>query len=275
MGSDTLCQLKSSQGDVLEIETRAACLSGFIANMVADLDVGTDNVIPLLTVRSGVLREVIDYCNCHVDNVPDEIPKPLKSCILQESSVSQQDSHYISKFDLDDLIELANAADYLQIPSLVDLTCSKIASMLYEDFLAAATVSQRCTPSSTHFSTKVFTLCPNSTISEEVLTRVKGLDDFEADLMEKLGGRKNQKFIKCIVRRIGCAEWGKLTPWKKWCHVQSARSLAPKRTIYEYSQVESISPRKDRALLRRVTSTTPEAGSFRVDSSKIASLGGR
>ncbi|CAE8674022.1 unnamed protein product, partial [Polarella glacialis] len=85
-----MLKLKSSQGDVFEVEPEVACMSTLIKNMVDDS--GTDEEIPLPNVKSAILSKVVDYCKFHKDNVPAEINKPLKSTNLVECGVSEWDN---------------------------------------------------------------------------------------------------------------------------------------------------------------------------------------
>merc|ERR1711924_395342 len=59
---------------------------------------------------------------------PEEIQKPLKSTNLMECGVSEWDSEYVN-IEQEVLFELILAANYLDIKSLLDLTCAKVASM--------------------------------------------------------------------------------------------------------------------------------------------------
>eukprot|EP00811_Abedinium_folium_P013790 NODE_22833_length_692_cov_5.842478.p1 GENE.NODE_22833_length_692_cov_5.842478~~NODE_22833_length_692_cov_5.842478.p1 ORF type:complete len:164 (+),score=56.10 NODE_22833_length_692_cov_5.842478:77-568(+) len=119
-------KLKSSQGEVFEMEADVACMSTLIKNMVED---GTDEEIPLPNVKTAILSKVIDYCKYHKDNPPEEIQKPLKSTNLVECGVSEWDSEYVN-IEQEVLFELILAANYLDIKSLLDLTCAKVASMI-------------------------------------------------------------------------------------------------------------------------------------------------
>ncbi|CAE7942207.1 Skp1 [Symbiodinium sp. KB8] len=140
MAEDKL-KLKSSQGEIFEVDPEVATMSTLIKNMVEDS--GTDEEIPLPNVKTAILSKVsilqsvhqnplhhedrdaeysvIDYCKYHKDNPPEEIQKPLKSTNLVECGVSEWDSEYVN-IEQEVLFEL--------ILSLLDLTCAKVASMI-------------------------------------------------------------------------------------------------------------------------------------------------
>eukprot|EP00439_Symbiodinium_sp_Y106_P008978 s3365_g1.t1 len=122
-------KLKSSQGEIFEVDPEVATMSTLIKNMVEDS--GTDEEIPLPNVKTAILSKVIDYCKYHKDNPPEEIQKPLKSTNLVECGVSEWDSEYVN-IEQEVLFELILAANYLDIKSLLDLTCAKM-DVLYTE----------------------------------------------------------------------------------------------------------------------------------------------
>eukprot|EP00450_Noctiluca_scintillans_P005353 CAMPEP_0194490252 /NCGR_PEP_ID=MMETSP0253-20130528/9534_1 /TAXON_ID=2966 /ORGANISM="Noctiluca scintillans" /LENGTH=214 /DNA_ID=CAMNT_0039330861 /DNA_START=33 /DNA_END=674 /DNA_ORIENTATION=+ len=126
-GDGEMLKLKSSQGEVFEVEPEVACMSTLIKNMVDDS--GTDEEIPLPNVKTAILSKVIDYCKYHKDNQPEEIQKPLRSTNLCDCGVSEWDSEYVN-IEQEVLFELILAANYLDIKSLLDLSCAKVASMI-------------------------------------------------------------------------------------------------------------------------------------------------
>merc|ERR1712060_589892 len=97
--------------------------------MITDDNDETGEEIPLPNVKTAILSKVIDYCKYHKDKSPEEIQKPLKSTNLLECGVSEWDAEYVN-IDQEILFELISAANYLDIKSLLDLTCAKVASMI-------------------------------------------------------------------------------------------------------------------------------------------------
>merc|ERR1712203_1064021 len=119
--------LKLTWGEIFEVEPEVACMATLIKNMVDDS--GTDEEIPLPNVKTAILSKVIDYCKYHKDNPAEEIQKPLKSTNLIECGVSEWDAEYVN-IEQEVLFEIILAANYLDIKSLLDLSCAKVASMI-------------------------------------------------------------------------------------------------------------------------------------------------
>jgi S-phase kinase-associated protein 1 len=119
-------KLISAEGTTYEVEEQVACKSQLIKNMVEDA--GTNEEIPLPNVKSEILEKVIEYCRHYKESTPQEIEKPLKSAVLSEV-VPSWDANFV-ELEQEVLFELILAANYLDIKSLLDLTCAKVASML-------------------------------------------------------------------------------------------------------------------------------------------------
>ena len=63
------------------------------------------------------------------DKEPAQIPKPLPSANLNEFT-NEWDVNFINSIELDGIFDLINAANYMDINSLLDLACAKIASLM-------------------------------------------------------------------------------------------------------------------------------------------------
>jgi S-phase kinase-associated protein 1 len=84
--------------------------------------------IPLSDVKASTLAKVIEFMKHHVDSKLPEIEKPLRSANLAEI-VPEWDARFV-EVDQEVLFELMLAANYMDIKSLLDLTCAKVASVI-------------------------------------------------------------------------------------------------------------------------------------------------
>lgn len=123
---DDQLNLISQDQTSFTVSTKVACLSELVKTM-AETDQDERN-IPLPNVKANVLAKVVEYLNYHVNNPAAEIDKPLKSANMTEV-VSQWDAQFV-EVDQELLFELILAANYMDIKSLLDLTCAKVASMI-------------------------------------------------------------------------------------------------------------------------------------------------
>jgi S-phase kinase-associated protein 1 len=112
-----------------EIAVKAIMMSDTINNMLIDLGVNESDaldlpIIPLSSVKSKILDKIIEYCNYHVENVI----KPLDNDKKSTDDILPWDLDFC-KIDQETLFELILAANYLNIQSLLDLTCKTVANM--------------------------------------------------------------------------------------------------------------------------------------------------
>ncbi|KAJ4962932.1 hypothetical protein NE237_022871 [Protea cynaroides] len=112
--------LKSSDGETFDIDKEVALESQTIKHMIED-DCA-DNGIPLPNVTSKILARVIEYCKKHV-----ETPKSDDRTVDEE--LKSWDAEFV-KVDQATLFDLILAANYLNIKSLLDLTCQTVADMI-------------------------------------------------------------------------------------------------------------------------------------------------
>ncbi|GAV79380.1 Skp1 domain-containing protein/Skp1_POZ domain-containing protein, partial [Cephalotus follicularis] len=113
--------LKSSDGETFEVDEAVALESQTIKHMIED-DC-TDNAIRLPNVTSKILSKVIEYCKKHVES-----PKPDDRVAVDED-LKTWDAEFV-KVDQATLFDLILAANYLNIKSLLDLTCQTVADMI-------------------------------------------------------------------------------------------------------------------------------------------------
>ncbi|KAH7484375.1 hypothetical protein PRIC1_003684 [Phytophthora ramorum] len=121
--------LVSMDGDSFEVSRSVAAMSELVKTLISD-DADDDEVqeIPLPNVKSPVLSKVIEFCSQHHNSPMREIEKPLKSADMHDV-VSDWDANFVD-IEQEILFELILAANYMDIKSLLDLACAKVASMI-------------------------------------------------------------------------------------------------------------------------------------------------
>ena len=92
-------------------------------------DSGTEEEIPLPNVKKNILVKIMEYCEKHRNDNPPEIEKPLRHSNLSEL-VDAYDAKFIDIENLEDLFDIILAANYLDIKSLLDLSCAKVATLI-------------------------------------------------------------------------------------------------------------------------------------------------
>ncbi|KAB1204055.1 SKP1-like protein 1B [Morella rubra] len=122
MSSGRKITLRSSDGETFEVDEAVALESQTIKHMIED-DCA-DNGIPLPNVTSKILSKVIEYCKKHV-----ETPKTEDRSTSLDEDLKTWDLEFV-KVDQATLFDLILAANYLNIKSLLDLTCQTVADMI-------------------------------------------------------------------------------------------------------------------------------------------------
>ena len=112
--------LKSSDGDTFVIAKAVAMKSQTVKNLIED--VGEDTGIPISEVTGRILAKVIEYCKKHVE-VESSDGNPSKD------ELKKWDAEFVN-VDKPTLFDLIMAANYLDIKSLLDLTCMTVADMI-------------------------------------------------------------------------------------------------------------------------------------------------
>ncbi|KAM4099282.1 hypothetical protein ACJW30_07G145900 [Castanea mollissima] len=114
MSSVKKVTLKSSDGEIFEVEETVAMESQTIKSLIED-DCA-NNAIPLPNVTSHILSLVIQYCKEHTSSKSNE-------------ELKAWDTQFID-VDLNVLFDLIMAANYLNVKGLLDLTCQTVADMM-------------------------------------------------------------------------------------------------------------------------------------------------
>ena len=128
MASTRKITLKSSDGETFDVDEAVALESQTIKHMIED-DCA-DNGIPLPNVTSKILSKVIEYCKKHVET-PKSEDRPAGGAAVAgaDEDLKTWDADFV-KVDQATLFDLILAANYLNIKSLLDLTCQTVADMI-------------------------------------------------------------------------------------------------------------------------------------------------
>ncbi|KAL6757018.1 Skp1 family, dimerization domain-containing protein [Haematococcus lacustris] len=124
--SATKVKLLSSDHQTFEVDEDVANESTTVKQFLEDAGSAEDSQVPLPNVTGKILAKVIEYCKYHVDaNKKGADDKASKS----EDDVKTWDAEFV-KVDQGLLFDLILAANYLNIKSLLDLTCQTVAQMI-------------------------------------------------------------------------------------------------------------------------------------------------
>jgi hypothetical protein len=113
----------------IEVTRKEACMSELMKSMLADDDDPNEvPEIPLLEVSYETLTKVVEFLRKHASDPMKEIPRPIPTNNLTEM-VGEWDANFV-KLEQEPLFKLILAANYLDIPSLLDLGICQIACMV-------------------------------------------------------------------------------------------------------------------------------------------------
>lgn len=121
----SIYKLTSSDGQEFTIDELSAKRSELFKGIIED---NPEELTIPLDVQGSVLIKVVEYLIHYQSTEPRVIPKPLPG--LLEECIDQWDIDFLAGIDLDLTFDLVNAANYLDIKSLLELSCAKIASLM-------------------------------------------------------------------------------------------------------------------------------------------------
>lgn len=120
--------LQTSDNEKIELEPEIAKKSNLLLGYLQD-DSNHKEPIQLSEIKSDILQKVIEYLTYYKKKTPREIPKPMPSSDLCDF-LDDWDVQFINSVNLDSVFDLINAANFMDIPSLIDLGCAKIGSLM-------------------------------------------------------------------------------------------------------------------------------------------------
>ena len=86
--------------------------------------------VPLLNVSQESMVAVCTFLAYHATEPFPTIPKPIPSSEMRDL-VGDWDARFVASLSSDQLADVAMAAHYLHIPTLMNLSACKIASLLF------------------------------------------------------------------------------------------------------------------------------------------------
>jgi S-phase kinase-associated protein 1 len=126
---ERLVHLFSQEGEPFEVSLDVVKMSELVKTMY-DTEQPEDEVqeIPLPNVKSSILSKVIEFLTHYKGEPMTEIKKPLKSSNMNE--VVQEWYADFVNVEQETLFELILAANFMDIPPLLELSCATVASMV-------------------------------------------------------------------------------------------------------------------------------------------------
>lgn len=126
LDEETMVTLVSKDNEKFEVASKVARMSVLIKTTLEGDP--TAREVALATVSSAVLKKMLEFMGYHVDKPCAEIEKPIKSTNMEEV-VCKWDADFIN-LDNEELFALILASNWMDVKSLLDLGCAKIASMI-------------------------------------------------------------------------------------------------------------------------------------------------
>ena len=123
MDGEKTIKIKSSDGKVIELSSKAALKSGLLRGIIEDYPEDTE--FPLNNVNGSTLERVKEYLTHYQDQEPKIIPKPLKNNDFKDNA-DEWDNNFIGD-DNDSILALILAANFMDIKPLLELASAKIA----------------------------------------------------------------------------------------------------------------------------------------------------
>lgn len=120
----------------VQVTKEVAEMSGLIRSILIVLDSISDlkpsggpEDVQLPGVSHPILIKIVGFLEKHVNEPMVEITKPIQSNDMYQI-VDRWDANYINSMTQEELFQVIHAAKYLDIPSLLDLSACKLASMI-------------------------------------------------------------------------------------------------------------------------------------------------
>ena len=118
--------VQTKEGKVTPIKKTAATLSNLLKKHIEEGK--TNEPVSLAEVDEKIIDKIYEYLDHYNGQKPKDIEKPLQTNDMKNAT-DEWSANFVDKIPLDDLINLTTAASYMEISTLVDLCCAKLACM--------------------------------------------------------------------------------------------------------------------------------------------------
>lgn len=132
--SDLNVTLVSSDGVAFSVPSKVANLSIFVSMMTDEYDASDYEFesIPVMLVPSNVLSMIIEFMKYYHTDPMITIEKPLISNHIGDV-VQPWYAIFIERVKHENMLyDIVNAANYMYIQSLLDLSCAAVATLIHE-----------------------------------------------------------------------------------------------------------------------------------------------
>jgi S-phase kinase-associated protein 1 len=132
--SDLNVTLVSSDGVAFSVPLKVANLSIFVSMMTDEYDASDYEfeIIPVMLVPSNVLSMIIEFMHYYHTDPMITIEKPLISNHMGDVVQPWYDI-FIERVKHENMLyDIVNAANYMYIQSLLDLSCAAVAMLIHE-----------------------------------------------------------------------------------------------------------------------------------------------
>ena len=121
--------LFSAENEKFIIDKKAAKRSGLLKNCIEDDE--NFKELNLIDIDSKFLKIIIEFLEHYKDSEPQLPQKPLKDSNVWQY-LDEWSKKFFSKLNLEDIISLINASNYMEIESLMQICCAIIASNMID-----------------------------------------------------------------------------------------------------------------------------------------------
>ena len=125
MDGEKTIKVKSSDGKVIELSTKAASRSKLLSGIIEDYP--EDSEFPLNKINGATLEKVKEYLSHYQDSEPRQIEKPLQKDF--KDCVDEWDYKFIGD-DNSQILALIFAANFMDIKPLLELAAAKVATLI-------------------------------------------------------------------------------------------------------------------------------------------------